>query len=115
MRFYNTNVYAHVVVEVKTTPFNPEYTGQLGTYVVAVDHLLKSETDAKTIGILVCREKDELLTRYAIESSSQPIGISSFELSKLIPENFKGTLPSVEELENELSIKTKNNKKRKKK
>jgi predicted nuclease of restriction endonuclease-like (RecB) superfamily len=115
MLFYNTKVHAYVVVEVKTTPFKPEYTGQLGTYVVAVDHLLKSETDAKTIGILVCREKDELLTRYAIESSSQPIGISSFELSKLIPENFKGTLPSVEELENELSIKTKNNKKRKKK
>ncbi|MCR5693304.1 MAG: PDDEXK nuclease domain-containing protein [Bacilli bacterium] len=115
MLFYNTKVHAYVVIEVKTTPFKPEYTGQLGTYVVAVDHLLKSETDAKTIGILVCREKDELLTRYAIESSSQPIGISSFELSKMIPDDFKGTLPSIEELENELSLKTKNNKKPKRK
>ena len=107
MLFYNTKVHAYVVIEVKTTPFKPEYTGQLGTYVAAVNHLLKSETDAKTIGILACREKDELLTRYAIESSSQPIGVSSFELSKLIPENFKGTLPSIEELEKELSFKTK--------
>ena len=107
MLFYNTKVHAYVVIEVKTTPFKPEYTGQLGTYVVAVNHLLKSETDAKTIGILVCREKDDVLSRYAIESSSQPIGISSFELSKLIPDNYKGTLPSIEELEKELSFKAK--------
>lgn len=107
MLFYNTKVHAYVVIEVKTTPFKPEYTGQLGTYVVAVNHLLKSEADAKTIGILVCREKDDVLSRYAIESSSQPIGISSFELSKLIPNNYKGTLPSIEELEKELSFKVK--------
>ncbi len=57
MLFYNTQVHAYVVIEVKTGPFKPEYTGQLGTYVVAVNHLLKSEADAKTIGILVCTEK----------------------------------------------------------
>ena len=110
MLFYNTKVHAYVVVEVKTTSFKPEYTGQLGTYVVAVNHLLKSEADAKTIGILVCRERDDLLTRYAVESLSQPIGISSFELSKLVPDNFKNALPSVEELEEELRLKTKNTK-----
>ena len=109
MLFYNTKVHAYVVIEVKTTSFKPEYTGQLGTYVVAVNHLLKSEEDAKTIGILVCREKDDLLTRYAVESSSQPIGISSFELSKLVPDNFKGALPSIEEIEEELRLKTKRN------
>ena len=106
MLFYNAKIHAYVVIEVKTTSFKPEYTGQLGTYVVAVNHLLKSEKDAKTIGILVCREKDDLLTHYAVESSSQPIGISSFELSKVLPENFASALPSIEEIEKELWLKT---------
>lgn len=102
MLFYNTQVHAYVVIEVKTTPFKPEYTGQLGTYVVAVNHLLKREMDGKTIGILVCKNKDDVLARYAIESSSQPIGISSFELSKLVPDDFKSSLPTIQEFEAEL-------------
>ena len=103
MLFYNTNVHAYVVVEVKVTDFKPDYIGQLGTYVVAVDHILKTEKDEKTIGILICKGKDEILARYSVDSSSQPLGISSFELSKLIPDNFKSSLPTIEELENELS------------
>lgn len=105
MLFYNTNIHAYVVIEVKTRNFKPEDIGQLGTYVVAVDHLLKTDKDEKTIGLLVCKNKNEVLARYALESSNQPIGISSFELSKLIPENFKSSLPSIEEIENELNIK----------
>lgn len=105
MLFYNTTVHAYVVVEVKTKDFKPGDIGQLGTYVVAVDHILKSEKDAKTIGLLVCKNKNEVLARYGLESSSQPLGISSFELSKLIPENFKSSLPTIEEIENELKDK----------
>ena len=106
MLFYNTRVHAYVVIEVKTTTFKPEYTGQLGTYVVAVDHLLRSERDEKTIGILVCKDKDSVLASYSIESSSQPIGVSSFELSKLIPKRYKSSLPTIEEIEGELTLKT---------
>ena len=105
MLFYNTTIHAYVVVEVKTKDFKPGDIGQLGTYVVAVDHILKSENDAKTIGLLVCKNKNEILARYGLESSSQPLGISSFELSKLIPENFKSSLPAIEEIENELKDK----------
>ena len=105
MLFYNTTIHAYVVVEVKTKDFKPGDIGQLGTYVVAVDHILKSENDAKTIGLLVCKNKNEILARYGLESSSQPLGISSFELSKLIPENFKSSLPTIEEIENELKDK----------
>ena len=105
MLFYNTTIHAYVVVEVKTNDFKPSDIGQLGTYVVAVDHILKSENDAKTIGLLVCKNKNEVLARYGLESSSQPLGISSFELSKLIPENFKSSLPTIEEIENELKDK----------
>ena len=102
MLFYNTSIHAYVVIEVKTKDFKPADVGQLGTYVVAVDHMLKTEKDEKTIGLLVCKNKNEVLARYALESSTQPLGISSFELSNLIPENFKGSLPTIEEIENEL-------------
>ena len=105
MLFYNTQIHAYVVIEVKTKKFKPEYVGQLGTYVVAVDHILKTDRDEKTIGILVCKDKDNTLARYSLESSSQPLGVSSYELSKLIPENFKSSLPTIEELEDELNKK----------
>ena len=102
MLFYNTHIHAYVVVEVKTGDFEPADVGQLGTYVVAVDHILKGSKDEKTIGLLVCKNKNEILARYALESSTQPLGVSSFELSNVIPEEFKGSLPSIEEIENEL-------------
>lgn len=105
MLFYNTKIHAYVVIEVKTTDFKPEYVGQLGTYVVAVDHLLKTDRDEKTIGVLICKDKDDVLARYALDSSSQALGVSSFELSKLIPENFKSCLPSVEDIEEGLKRK----------
>lgn len=105
MLFYNTHVHAYVVIEVKTGKFKPEYSGQLGTYVVAVDHQLRREIDNKTIGILVCKDKDNVVANYALESSSQPLGVSSYELSKLIPEDFKSSLPTIEEIEKELSKK----------
>ena len=99
------NVHAYVVIEVKTGKFKPEYSGQLGTYVVAVDHQLRREGDNNTIGILVCKDKDNVVANYALESSSQPLGVSSYELSKLIPDDFKSSLPTIEEIERELSKK----------
>ena len=105
MLFYNTKIHAYVVIEVKTTNFKPEYVGQLGTYVVAVDHILKTDRDDKTVGILICKGKDDVLARYALDSSSQALGVSSFELSKLIPEDFKSSLPTIEEIEEELKRK----------
>lgn len=108
MLFYNTSVHAYVVIEVKVTDFKPDYVGQIGTYVVAVDHLLKTEKDEKTIGILICKNKSDILARYSLESSSKPLGISTYELSKLIPENLKSTLPTIEEIEEELTKKNRN-------
>ena len=63
------------------------------------NHILKSEIDNPTIGLLICKEKDNILAKYALESSNEPIGISEFELSKLYPKDFKGTLPSITEIE----------------
>lgn len=102
MLFYHIRLHCYVVVEVKVTEFESSYAGQLGTYVVAVNHQLKTEKDEPTLGLLVCKSKDDIKAQYALESSSQPLGVSAYELSKLIPESFKGSLPSIDEIENEL-------------
>ncbi|WP_294589532.1 PDDEXK nuclease domain-containing protein [uncultured Bacteroides sp.] len=104
--FYNLTIRCYVVVEVKIDKFDSADIGQLGTYVTAVNHLLcRKNLDNPTIGLLICKSKDNLLAQYALESSSQPIGISEFELSKLYPTEVKGTIPSIEEIETKLSDK----------
>ena len=102
MLFYHIRLHCYVVVEVKVTEFESSYAGQLGTYVVAVNHQLKTEKDEPTLGLLVCKSKDDIKAQYALEASSQPLGVSAYELSKLIPENFKGSLPSIDEIQSEL-------------
>ena len=92
-----------MVLEVKVTDFAPAYAGQLGTYVAAVNHQIKTDNENPTIGLLVCKSMDKVEASYALESSSQPIGISGYELSKLIPEEFKGSLPTIEEIETGLN------------
>lgn len=103
MLFYNIKLHCYVVLEVKTDKFDFANVGQFGGYMVAVNHQLKGEIDNPTIGLLVCKYKDNVEAQYALESSSQPMGVSAYELSRLIPENFKSTLPSIEEIEAELN------------
>ena len=102
MLFFNTKAKCYVVLEIKSGDFDSSNTGQLGTYVVAVNHQMKEDWMNPTIGLLICKDKDEIEADYALESSSQPLGISSYELSKIIPDHFKGSLPSIEEIEAEL-------------
>lgn len=98
--FYNLNLSCYVVIEVKIGKFEFADAGQLGGYVVACNHILKKEgRDNPTIGILICKEKDNLVAQYALEASSQPLGISEYELAKLYPEKVEGTIPTIEELE----------------
>lgn len=100
--FYNVRIHAYCVCELKTTRFSPEHLGQLGFYVSAINHQLKTEQDNPTIGILICKEKNEIVARYSLDATNCPIGISEYQLSKLYPADFKSALPSIEELENEL-------------
>ncbi len=99
MLFYNIRLHCYVVLEVKTEKFDFSNVGQLGGYIVAVNHQLKGVGDNQTIGLLVCKYKDSVEAQYALESTSQPIGVSAYQLSKLLPEQFKSSLPSIEELE----------------
>lgn len=98
--FYNLNLSAYVVVEVKIGKFDFADAGQLGGYVVACNHILRKEgRDNPTIGILICKEKDNLVAQYALEASSLPLGISEYDLARLYPEKVEGTIPTIDELE----------------
>ena len=101
--FYNVNLRCYIVIEVKTCDFSPADLGQLGTYVVAVNHILKKENDNPTLGLLICKSKDNILAQYALESSNVPIGVSEYELARLYPVDFTSSLPTIEEIERELS------------
>lgn len=100
--FYNIRLHAYCVIEVKTGTFGSGDIGQLGTYMTAVNHILKTGQDNPTIGLLICKDKDNVLAQYALESSSQPIGVAEFQLTKFIPDEFKSSLPSIEDIESEL-------------
>ena len=106
---YSIPLHAYIVVELKATPFKPEYAGQLNFYINVVDDKLRGENDNKTIGLLLCKGKDEVVAQYALTGYDQPIGISDYQLSKAIPENLKSALPSVEEVEELASFLDKDN------
>ena len=100
---YSIPLHAYIVVELKATPFKPEYAGQLNFYINVVDDKMRGENDNKTIGLLLCKGTDEVVAQYALTGYDQPIGISDYQLSKAIPENLKSVLPSIEEVEEELT------------
>lgn len=101
--FYHMELRCYIVVEIKVVEFEPEYTGKLGYYITAVNNQLKKDVDNPTIGLLICKTKDNIEAQYSLESSSQPIGISEYNLSELLPDDFKSSLPSIEEIEKELN------------
>ena len=100
---YNIQLHAYVVIELKATPFKPEYMGQLNFYINVVDDTLRGKHDNKTIGLLLCNGGDKVVAQYALSGYDQPIGVSDYQLSKAIPDNLKSALPTVEEVEEELS------------
>ena len=100
---YNIQLHAYVVIELKATPFKPEYMGQLNFYINVVDDTLRGEHDNKTIGLLLCNGGDKVVAQYALSGYDQPIGVSDYQLTKAIPDDLKSALPTVEEVEEELN------------
>ena len=100
---YNIQLHAYVVIELKATPFKPEYMGQLNFYINVVDDRLRGEHDNKTIGLLLCNGSDKVVAQYSLSGYDQPIGVSDYQLTKAIPDSLKSALPTVEEVEEELS------------
>jgi len=102
--FYHLNLHCYVVVEVKIKEFKSRDIGQIGTYINIVDDIVRTDSDGKTIGLIICKEKNNVLAKYAVNSSSEPIAISAYELSNFLPEELASMLPSTEELESRLTL-----------
>jgi hypothetical protein len=101
--FYHTRLHCYVVIELKTGEFEPEFAGKLNFYLKAVDEQLRGERDKPTIGILLCKSKDQVVVEYALSDIHKPMGVSEYELTRSLPDNLKPSLPSIEELEAELA------------
>lgn len=100
---YNTFLHRYLVIELKDTEFIPEYIGKLNFYCSAVDDILCREGDNRTIGLLLCKNKDHIKAEYALRDIQKPIGISDYELGQALPKDFRGSLPTIEEIEKELA------------
>ena len=97
--FYNLNLRCYVVIELKTGEFKPEYAGQLNFYLSAVDGILKKENDHPSIGLLLCKSKNDLVAEYALKDMSKPMGISAYKVTSSLPEELQRQLPSIEDIE----------------
>lgn len=102
--FYHTRLKCYVVIELKNNKFIPEYTGKLNFYLSAVDSLIKMPDDNPTIGLLLCKEKNSIEAEFALRDMTKPIGVSEYIITENLPENLKSSLPTIEEIENELKI-----------
>lgn len=100
--FYHLKLRCYVVIELKAVEFIPEFAGKLSFYLSAVNDLLAHPTDSPTIGLMICKSKDHFIAEYALKGINQPIGVSEYELTKHFPKDFKGSLPTIEEIEAEL-------------
>jgi predicted nuclease of restriction endonuclease-like (RecB) superfamily len=100
--FYHVTLKCYVVVELKNRKFIPEYAGKLNFYLSAVDSLLKRDDDQPTIGLLLCRDKSNIEVEFALRDMNKPMGVSEYTLVEALPDNLKGALPTLEEIESDL-------------
>ncbi|MEX3937256.1 YhcG family protein [Paraburkholderia phymatum] len=100
--FYHLKLRCYVVVELKTTPFRPEYAGQLNFYLSAIDAQVKAPEDQPTIGLLLCKEKNRLVAEYALRGVAKPMGVAEYQLLREVPPSLETKLPSIREIEAEL-------------
>jgi hypothetical protein len=104
--FFHMNLNRYIVVEVKATEFAAEQLGQLGLYVSAVNHLLKKPEHEPTIGLLICKTKDNTMVKWALESTQHPIGVSEYRIREILPQEVASSLPTIQEIENGLALAT---------
>jgi len=100
--FYHLNLRCFVVIDLKISEFQPEFAGKMNFYLSLVDDILRHPEDEVSIGIILCKGKNRIVAEYALRGINRPMGIAEYQLSKALPEELKGSLPSIEELEAEL-------------
>lgn len=105
--FYHLKLRCYIVIELKGGKFKPEHLGQLGFYLTAVNRQVKGEQDNPTIGLLLCKTKNQVVAEYALGDNTQPMGIAEYKLLESLPEDLQTSLPSIEAIEHGLTEKTK--------
>ncbi|MDI6803551.1 MAG: PDDEXK nuclease domain-containing protein [Bacteroidota bacterium] len=101
--FYHTRLHCYIVIDLKVSEFQPEFAGKMNFYLSAVDDILYQSNDQPSIGIILCKSKNKMIVEYALRNTSKPIGVAAYRLTKLLPKNLKGSLPTIEALKNELT------------
>lgn len=102
--FYNINLRCYVVIELKTGEFKPEYAGKLNFYLSAVDSILKKESDNPSIGLILCKSKNDLVAEYSLRDMSKPMGVSEYRITSDLPDDLIKQLPSVEDIQKRIKI-----------
>ena len=105
--FYNLNLRCYVVIELKSGEFKPEYAGQLNFYLSAVDGIMKKEQDNPSIGLLLCKSKNDLVAEYSLKDMSKPIGVSAYQVTSNLPEELGKQLPSIEDIQKRITAQEK--------
>lgn len=100
--FYHIRLRCFVVIDLKMGPFKPEYAGKMNFYLTAIDDLLRHQDDQPSIGIILCKSKNEIIAEYALREATRPIGVSAYRLTTSLPTKLRGSLPTTKELEAEL-------------
>ncbi len=103
MLFYHLKLRCFAVIDLKIGDFEPEHAGKMNFYLSAVDDQLRHPDDQPSIGLILCRSKDRVIAEYALRDLNKPIGISAYQLTQALPEQYHGSLPTIEQLEAELS------------
>jgi len=103
--FYHLDLRCYIVIELKNTAFKPDYTGQLNFYLSAVDNTMRKEGDNPSIGLLLCKEKNNIIAEYALQEINRPIGVSEYKLVENLPSELEKSLPSVEDIEKRIKAK----------
>lgn len=102
--FYHLRLRCYVVVELKICDFQPEFAGKMNFYLSAVDDLLRHSDDGPSIGLILCKTRNRIIVEYALRDTQKPMGVATYQITASLPEHFKGSLPTVEELEREIRV-----------
>jgi predicted nuclease of restriction endonuclease-like (RecB) superfamily len=100
--FYHLRLRCFIVIDLKIDDFKPEYAGKMNFYLSAVDDLLKHPDDQPSIGIILCKTKNSVIVEYTLRDTSKPLGVAEYRITAALPEELRGSLPSIEDLEEEL-------------
>lgn len=108
--FYNTKLRRHIIIELKIGEFEPEYVSKMNLYLGLADDTLKGELDEPSIGLILCKTNNKIVAEYSLRDTSKPIGIAEYKIAEKLPEDIKGELPSIAEIEQRMDEELKENK-----